>query len=233
MFGISMLSGNCLPLSSSLNKFKLFFFFHEGKVVIQKMLIPCQMEKVIFVLSIQVAKSTDVYRVLTVCRGLERAFNANFKILNVTLERKWEVEPWVAGKLSHCFSCTLCVNGTCSLTRPGAPSLHVPMSPTACTLPVWFPSHLAPLHRPHCPCTILTAPAPSSLPLHQGGPHDTTMALEQDPSHGPPCLESLVPSHHPPPCHQSDLFSMKMTRGCPWPSGDALGRVTASSSLLS
>lgn len=55
-FGISMLSRKCLPLSSSLNKFKLFFFFPEGEVVIQKMLIPCQMEKSYFCVSFQVAK---------------------------------------------------------------------------------------------------------------------------------------------------------------------------------
>lgn len=49
MSEISMISGKCLPLSSSLNKLQAIYSFHGGRRVIEKMLICCQMEKLIFV----------------------------------------------------------------------------------------------------------------------------------------------------------------------------------------
>lgn len=72
------------------------------------------------------------------------------KIFNVTLEQKWEVEPWIRGKLLHCFSCTLCVNGMCSPSVPGAPPSVCPQH--ALCLYGFPPTWLL--------CTILTAPAP-------------------------------------------------------------------------
>lgn len=51
LFEISVLSGRCLHLSYSLNKLQAISLLSQGRVVIQKLLLCCQMEKVLCVCS--------------------------------------------------------------------------------------------------------------------------------------------------------------------------------------
>lgn len=83
-----------------------------------------------------------------------------------------------------------------------AHNAEAPLCPTACTLlAIQGPRYAC------CLCaSLLSGPSsPSWLHLHWPGPHDTTLAWEQGPPNGSPCLGNLVPSHHPPPCDRNDL----------------------------
>lgn len=81
VFEISMLSGKCFPLPSSLNKLQAVFssFMKEGKVVILKMLICCQILKVIFLCAYSSCQTNPCVLSTYCVQGMERAFQCPLK----------------------------------------------------------------------------------------------------------------------------------------------------------
>lgn len=124
-WGLACYQGNVYPYHLLWISDRLFFFFREGRVVIQKMLICCQMEKVIFV-SIQVAKSTDGYRAPTVRRGLERAcLQSQFKdFQHYPGAKMGRQSPGLEGSCHLFLLCPLCERR--ALAVPEAP---IPLPP--------------------------------------------------------------------------------------------------------
>lgn len=147
--------------------------------------------------SVQVSSecSDDVSWVLTVCRGLQRAFDAKLTSFNFILESKWDIRA-----LGLERSC--CIISPVSLVWVAVAKPKPPSCSCACARPViqwlWCALRLhnlsppAPLHHPHCP-----APGWTSWYFSNTG------ARSSQPF---PCPRSMVPSHPPLRCNQSDPF---------------------------
>lgn len=63
-------------------------------------------------------RSTDVSSALTVCKGLERVFDAKLTSFNFILESKWEMRARVRKQLLRHFSCIPCASGSSQAKTP-------------------------------------------------------------------------------------------------------------------
>lgn len=131
-------------------------------------------------------RSTDVSSALTVCKGLERAFDAKLTSFNFILESKWGIRA--LGLESSC-----CVISPVSLVRVAVAKPKPPPAP-ACVH-----ARLSGNGGVHSACTAsLPRPLFTTLSARdQAGPHDIPATLEQDPPNRSPacgtwCLPTIL-----------------------------------------